>query len=213
MATISYCVSVSTEHEELDRLLNQLVTYLESEDELIVLVDESKVTQEVSQVITKYRSMFNRISVIGAPLNKNFATFKNKFLEAAQCEYIFQLDCDETLSISIFEGEEPYGDLKAILDINPNVDMFNIARENYVEDITENDIKIWGWGVDEKGRINYPDKQSRIFKNNKKISWLRPVHEILVGYTQHATLPLNYFIIHKKHINKQRLQNEFYNSI
>ena len=39
MATISYCVTAWNEHEELDRLLTQLLKYKRQEDEVIVQVD------------------------------------------------------------------------------------------------------------------------------------------------------------------------------
>lgn len=213
MSSISWCVSACNEHAELDKLLNQLVTYIDSEDELILLIDESKVTSEVSQVISKYRAVYPTLKLIGANLGGDFSTFKNRFVETALRDFIVQIDADEFLSDSILMGQEPYGDLKAILDMNPQVDMYWIPRENYVEGITPEHIQRWGWRQDEKGRINFPDIQARIFKNNKQIKWVNKVHEVLNGYTQYATLPSNYFLIHKKDIIRQEQQNSFYNTL
>lgn len=212
MATISYCVSVCNEHEELDKLLSQLITYID-DDELIVLVDESKVTSEVGQVIAKYRIIFPSIKIISSSLNGDFGTFKNNFLKHATKEYIIQIDADELLSHDFLEGNEDFGNFKMILDMNPDVELFWVPRENYVEGLTQDHINKWRWRVDEKGRINFPDSQARIFKNNGKIHWQNKVHEIIVGHKDYVLLPDNYFIIHKKSIDRQEKQNELYNTL
>jgi glycosyltransferase involved in cell wall biosynthesis len=207
MASISYCISACNEHVELDKLLNQLSTHLQEDDELVLLIDESKVTQDVSLIIQKYRQIFPNFILAGASLNGDFATFKNNFVDKATKEFIFQIDADELLS------EDLLVDTKLILDVNPNVDMYLVSRENYVEGLTPEHIQKWRWNVDEKNRINWPDVQFRIFKNNKKIKWRNKVHEILEGYTQYATLPPNYYLIHQKDIVRQEQQNHFYNTL
>ncbi len=207
MASISYCISVADEHVELDRLLDQLSTHIQGDDELIILVDESKVTAEVSQVISKWRLAISTIKLIGAPLNKNFGEFKNNFLKETKCEFIFQIDTDELLS------EDLLVDLKLILDVNPEVDLYWLVRENYVDGLTPEHIQRWRWNVDEKGRINYKDPQARIFRNNGNIRWIKPVHEQIVGHKQFAILPDNYFLIHRKSIERQEKQNDFYNTL
>lgn len=207
MASISYCLSVCNEHVELDRLLNQLSTYVENDDEIVLLVDQDKCTPEVSQVIAKFRLIYPNFKLVGASLNKDFAAFKNNFIENASKDFLFQIDCDELLS------EDLLVDIKLVLDVNPTVDMYWVSRENYVTGLTPQHIQQWGWRVDEKQRVNYPDIQARIFKNNKQIKWVRPVHEQLVGYLQYATLPLNYYLIHTKTIERQIKQNQLYSTI
>lgn len=207
MASISYCVSACNEHVELDKLLDQLSTHLQEDDELVLLIDESKVTQEVSALILKYRQIYPNFVLAGSPLNGDFSSFKNNFVEKATKDFIFQIDADELLS------EDLLVDLKLILDVNPNVDLYLVSRENYVEGLTSGHIQRWGWRVDEKQRINFPDVQYRIFKNNKVIKWKNKVHEVLDGFTQYATLPQNYYLIHNKTIERQEIQNEFYSRI
>jgi hypothetical protein len=46
---------------------------------------------------------------------------------------------------------------------------------------TQNHILKWGWRVNEKGWVNYPDYQQRIFKNIDRIKWVNKVHERIVG--------------------------------
>jgi glycosyltransferase involved in cell wall biosynthesis len=212
MASISYCVSVCNEHEELDRLLSQLITYIE-DDELIVLVDESKVTSEVGQVISKFRGVFPSIKIISAPLNGDFGTFKNNFTKHATKDYIFQIDADELLSHDMLEGNEDYGNFKVILDMNPDIELFWIPRENYVDGLTPEYIQQWGWRVDEKGRVNWKDPQARLFKNNGVIKWQNKVHEVIVGHKSYVLLPDNYFILHRKALDRQIKQNEMYSKL
>lgn len=207
MASISYCVSCANEHVELDKLLDQLSTHLQEDDELILLIDESKVTQDVSLVIQKYKTIFSNFTLAGSSLNGDFSTFKNCFVAKSTKDFIFQIDADELLS------EDLLIDTKLILDVNPDVDMYLVSRENYVEGLTPEHIQKWRWNIDDKNRINWPDVQFRLFKNNKKIKWRNKVHEILEGYTQYATLPPNYYLIHQKDITRQEQQNNFYNTL
>ena len=49
--------------------------------------------------------------------------------------------------------------------------MLIVPRKNLVEGLTEAHIKKWGWRVNEKGWVNWPDQQKRIYKNTPKIQW------------------------------------------
>jgi len=90
--------------------------------------------------------------------------------------------------------------------------MYSIPRENYVEGLTQEYITQWRWNVDEKNRIQWPDGQMRLFRNNGKIKWERKVHEVLVGYKTYAMLPIHTYLIHRKSIAKHILQNNYYNT-
>lgn len=207
MATISYCISVCNEHEELDKLLNQLVNWVDYDDEVLVLVDQGKVTTEVGKVISKFQQIIPNLIIIPSGLNGDFSEFKNNFIEKASKDFIFQIDADEVLN------EDLITDIKLVIDVNPNVDLYYVARENYVVGLTPQHIAQWGWKVDDKGRNNFPDYQMRIFKNNKQIKWQNKVHEVLVGFKEFVVLPQNYHLIHTKDIVKQEHQNQFYNTL
>ena len=77
MKTISYCITVYNELEEITKLLNFLQLHIRKEDEIVIQYDESSVTDEVREYITLMDSMHDNHKVIGFPLNKDFATFKN----------------------------------------------------------------------------------------------------------------------------------------
>ena len=63
--------------------------------------------------------------------------------------------------------------------------------------------------------INFPDNQMRIFKINKNIKWVNKLHEILDGYQTYTALPLDekWSLNHTKTIQRQEIQNKFYETI
>jgi glycosyltransferase involved in cell wall biosynthesis len=201
MPSISYAITACNEHVELDRLLSQLTEHIRSEDEIVVQMDITA-TDEVKAVVNKYKLM-NYFH----PLNKDFATFKNNLKGLCTKDYIFQIDADEYLS------EELLAYLPAILEDNNRVEMFSVPRINTVEGLTQEHIKQWGWRVDEKGWINYPDYQNRILKNKPEIHWVNKVHEKIVGAMTTTEIPPGLDLIHPKTIDRQEKQNNYYNTI
>lgn len=208
MTTISYIVTVCNEHTELDRLLTQLVDYKRPEDEIIVQVDQDNFTREVENVLGTY---WDKIAATKwFPLNGDFATFKNQPKYYANGDYVVYLDADEYLTDALILN------LGAILEANPQVDIYLVPRINTVEGLTDQDVQNWGWKVNEKGFVNYPDVQSRICRNVSEIKWIGKVHERLIGmegYNTITTLPEGFELIHPKDIEKQRKQNNYYNTL
>ena len=201
MPSISYAITACNEHVELDRLLSQLLSSIRNEDEIVVQMDITA-TDEVKAVVNKYKLM-NYFH----PLNKDFATFKNNLKGLCTKDYIFQIDADEYLS------EELLTYLPAILEDNHSVEMFSVPRINTVEGLTEQHIKQWGWRVNEKGWVNYPDYQNRIMKNKPEIHWVNKVHEKIVGAMSTTELPYGLELMHPKRIERQEKQNNYYNTI
>ena len=101
--------------------------------------------------------------------------------------------------------------MKQILEIN-DVDLIWIPRVNTVEGFTQQDIQKWGWNISEKGWINYPDYQSRVYKRSRDIRWERPLHELIKGAKTYAHLPPHeeLSLYHPKTKEKQEAQNKFY---
>jgi hypothetical protein len=124
-------------------------------------------------------------------------------------DYIFQIDADEIPSETLVIN------LKAILTSN-SVDVFIGPRANLVEGLTQEHINKWGWRVNEKGYVNWPDQQKRIYKNDSSIKWKgHQVHGMIEGYKTFAVLPLeeDYCIYHNKQIQRQEEQNARYSQI
>jgi glycosyltransferase involved in cell wall biosynthesis len=201
MPSISYAITACNEHVELDRLLNQLTEYIRPEDEIVVQMDITA-TDEVKAVVNKYK-LVNYFH----PLNNDFATFKNNLKSLCTKDFIFQIDADEYLSHELMFY------MPDILEANPTVEMFSVPRINTVEGLTEQHTKKWGWIVDEKGWVNYPDYQNRILKNKSEICWRNKVHEVLIGAKIIAILPSRLDLIHPKTIDRQEKQNKFYEQI
>jgi glycosyltransferase involved in cell wall biosynthesis len=201
MPSISYAITAYNEHVELDKLLNQLSSSIRDEDEIVVQMDITA-TDEVKAVVNKYKLM-NYFH----PLNKDFATFKNNLKSLCTKDYIFQIDADEYLS------EELLTYLPAILEDNSKVEMFSIPRINTVEGLTEQHIKQWGWRVDERGWVNYPDYQNRILRNKPEIHWINKVHEKIIGAMTTTEITPGLDLIHPKTIDRQEKQNNYYNTI
>ena len=201
MPSISYAITACNEHVELDRLLSQLTEHIRPEDEIVVQMDITA-TDEVKAVINKHK-LINYFH----PLNKDFATFKNNLKGLCTKDYIFQIDADEYLS------EELLAYLPAILEDNNQVEMFSIPRINTVEGLTQEHIKQWGWRVDERGWVNYPDYQNRILRNKPEIYWVNKVHEKIIGAMITTEIPPGLDLIHPKTIEKQEKQNNYYNTI
>jgi glycosyltransferase involved in cell wall biosynthesis len=141
-------------------------------------------------------------------LNNDFAEHKNFLNEQCNGDYIFQIDADETIHPNLLEH------LHDIVGHNPEVDLFVVPRINVVTGLTDEDVTRWGWTVNEQGWNCYPDYQTRIFKNSCSIKWEGNVHERVVGYETMAPLPAEeeWSLYHIKTIERQRFQNNFYES-
>jgi len=81
--------------------------------------------------------------------------------------------------------------------------------------ITQQHIDKWRWQVNEKGWVNFPDYQGRIWRNRPNILWKNKVHEVLTGYQEHTFLPAEekFSFYHPKDIDRQEKQNKFYEGI
>ena len=204
MPSISYAITACNEHVELERLFTQLEDNIHPEDEVIIQIDTTA-TSEVKALCLDY--MGKNWYVVEFGLNSDFASFKNNLKNYCTKDYIFQIDADEYLS------EQLIISLPEILEINPEIELYAVPRINTVEGLTQEHIQKWGWNVNENGWVNYPDYQTRIFKNIPEIKWINKVHERLVGAKNGSHLPEGYDLIHPKTIERQEKQNQLYEKL
>ena len=199
---ISYGITVHNEAEELNKLLNVLGYHIDEDDEIVVCVDGDD--EKVEAVLGEYLSE-NKAIVYKRKLDGNFADHKNSVIEKSSGDYIFHIDADE------YPNEILLQQLKQILEMN-DVDLVWIPRVNTVDGFTQEDVQKWGWRVDEKGWVNYPDYQARVFRNREDIRWTRPLHEYITGCKTYAHLPPHeeLSLYHPKTKEKQEQQNKFY---
>ena len=205
---ISYAVTVCNELKEVTSLINFLLVRVDSEDEIVIQFDTESVTKEVKDYLNIISDLQKQVKVISFPLNKDFASFKNNLKKNCEGEYIFQIDADEEPSEILLEK------LKQILTLN-GVDIIFVPRVNTVKGLTESHIQKWGWNVNENGWVNWPDYQTRIYKNTDDVEWHGKVHERITGYTTFTNFPADekYSLYHHKEIERQEKQNDFYNKI
>jgi hypothetical protein len=209
---ISYGITTWIEHEELNNLLNYLNTKIDDEDEIIVVYDKNRATIEVLDVLNN----FKRTNYKAYPFNFQQNWLENKNYLGSKCtgEYIFQIDADELPPEFLLEN------IKPILETNPEIDVYWVPRINIVKQLTPEHIKQWGWNINEKGWVNFPDPQKRIYRNSPEIQWRDPegqpqVHGMVTGYKTIAQLPFEeeFSLIHTKTISKQEYQNKTYNDV
>jgi glycosyltransferase involved in cell wall biosynthesis len=199
---VSYAITVCDELEEIKRLVDSLTKNKHKEDEIVILFDQSKGTQEV---ITYLDTIKSEGFLVSNRFEGHFADWKNLLTSHCTGDFIFQIDADEHLP------EEFIDLLHQILEANPEVDLYYVPRINTVSGLTPEHIQKWGWRV-QNGRVNWPDYQSRIYRNNPEIKWENKVHEKIVGFKQYTTLPAvdELALIHPKTIERQERQNNYY---
>ncbi len=202
---ISYGITVHNEAEELKRLLDILTNKIDKEDEIVICIDGDD--EKVESVVGEYLSE-NKAVVYKRKLDGDFASQKNSVIENSKGDYVFHIDADEYPSDGLLEYVKP------ILEAN-DIDLIWVPRVNTVDGITEQHIQQWGWRVSEAGWVNYPDYQSRIFKNSPEIRWKSKVHERIHGAQTFSHLPPNetLSLYHPKTIDKQEEQNNFYSKL
>ena len=201
---ISIAITVCNEAKELEALLEHLEDRALSPDyEIVVQIDQDNYIEDILRVV-----IGKGIKHWFYPLNKDFASYKNELKKHCSGKFIFQIDADELIAPEMIEL------LPKILESNPEVDLYYVPRINTVSGITQEHIQKWGWKY-KNSRINWPDYQSRIYRNSPDIKWRNAVHEVIEGHKQFTVLPAadELALIHHKSIEKQEKQNNFYNTI
>ena len=201
---ISYAILACDEAPELEQLLTFLHKHKREGDEIVVLLDDNNYTALTEEIAGKYADKLSY-----RKLNRDFAAQKNALIKMCDGDYIFNIDADELPSEYIMSN------LHDLIESNNNVEVYWVPRINTVDGITAGHIGEWRWRVNDKGWVNWPDFQMRIFANTSAIRWKNPVHEILTGYTVYAHLPTeeDWAIKHHKTIDRQERQNAFYETI
>ena len=205
---ISYAITVCNEYEEIQKLISTLLLNIREEDEIVVLFDKKSGTAEVWEYLIELRK-HEYIKLTPKTFKNHFADWKNYLTTLCVGDYIFQIDADE------IPHEILLGYLPEMLENNPNNEVYLVPRVNTVEGLTDEHIKKWGWKVDDKGWVNYPDYQWRIWKNKPDIKWVNKVHERLEGFRTYATIPSTeqLSLYHPKGINRQEKQNSYYDTL
>ena len=204
---ISYSILTHNETDSLMKLINFLVKYKDEEDEIVILdgYSDNEKTKEILDTMCS----IHEITYEQRHLLNDYGEQKNHLKNMCKGDYIFNLDADELPHKYLIKH------IKPILESNPTVDLYWVPRVNTVEGLTQDHIDKWRWNVNDKGWINFPDYQGRIWRNRPNIMWKNKVHEVLEGHREHAFLPQeeDFCFYHTKTISKQEKQNVFYSKI
>lgn len=205
---ISYAITVCNEFIEIQRLINVLLKNKRPEDEIVVLYDSKNGNKSIEQFL-RAKSINSEFAWTSGEFERHFADWKNKLTSLCKGDYIFQIDADELPPKYLVEN------LGAILEMNKTVDVYRVPRINTVKGLTQEHIQKWGWRVDDKERINFPDYQWRIYRNDPNVKWVNKVHEVLTGFEAMSELPPEeeYCLLHEKTIEKQEKQNNYYGTL
>jgi hypothetical protein len=201
---ISYAITVCNEEKEIQHLISYLKALLTPQDEIVVVYDKNRVTPGVLSVLEN-----EGVNYYPFDFKNNFLENKNYLGSMCTGEYIFQIDADE------IPEEFLVINLRTLIESNP-VDCYVLPRKNLVENLTPHHIQKWRWNVNEKGWVNWPDPQKRVYRNDPSIQWSgHIVHGMVEGYKTYAILPFEeqWCINHYKTIDRQEKQNDRYDQI
>ena len=205
---ISYAITVCDEFTEIQKLVSFILENKRVEDEVVILYDGINGDKGVEEFL-RAKSVNGGFGWHKGEFKNHFANWKNYLTSLCNGDYIFQIDADEYPHKSLIH------DLPFILQQNPDNEVYLVPRVNTVKGLTDEHIQKWGWNVNNKGWVNWPDYQWRIWKNKPEIKWKNKVHEVLDGYNTYATLPDDegLSLYHPKDIKRQEKQNKFYSEL
>ena len=205
---ISYAITVCNEYKEIQKLISTLMLNMGQEDEVIVLFDKKSGTAEVWKYLRDLEAE-DCIKLESKSFDNHFADWKNYLTSMCSGDYIFQIDADEYPSDTLIDN------IHQIITENTDNEVYYVPRVNTVEGLTEEHISKWKWNVNEKGWVNWPDYQMRIWKNKPEISWKNKVHEVLQGHQRFSALPAmeELALYHPKEIKRQEKQNKYYDTL
>ena len=206
---ISYAIPVCNEIVQITKLLDFLETRIDKEDEIIILFDTNNGLPTVEEYLRSKSINPTFFQWYPYHFDGHFANMKNHLKSLCKGDWIFQIDADELPHESLIEN------IRELLKLNPTTEMLLVPRVNTVDGLTNDHINKWGWKINEKGWVNWPDYQTRIVQNNPKIRWVSKVHEVITGFSTKALLPMEeeWCLYHPKHILRQEAQNNFYDTL
>lgn len=148
LKAISFAITCCTELNELKSLIPHLLKYKREEDEIVILYDCINGSEEVEEYLRSIEPglTYNPIDKFNFrwysyDFDGDFSKMKNFLIEMCKGGFIMQLDSDELPNEHLLEN------LPQIINFNPDVEAYNIARINIVDNIGLSYIQSWGWRV------------------------------------------------------------------
>lgn len=203
----TFLITSHNEGVELRRLVSQILPFTLTSNSEIVIVDDFSSDPILIDVL-KELSHHSNVTILLKKFNNSFADQKNYGLLFCKGRYIIQLDADEFLASKFLINVQ-------FLISSHDFDLLKVPRVNIVNNLSTEDQLKWSWLQNEHGWINWPDWQSRVFRNTPTIRYNGAIHESpqncekILFMDPDASLS----IIHIKELQKQNIQNELYEKI
>ncbi|MBI5606846.1 MAG: FkbM family methyltransferase, partial [Deltaproteobacteria bacterium] len=164
--TLSICMIVKNEATYMARCLASLKPVA---DEIIVVDTGS--TDQTKEIATAFGAQ-----VFDFPWTNDFSEARNISLEKAQGDWILVHDADEVLSLLDYEKFKHLIRQKHSKPIAYDLITRNYIMEPAIDGWTAN---IGEYREEESGSGWFPSNKVRLFKNDSRIRFCNPVHEIL----------------------------------
>ena len=201
---LTYAITVCNEARELNDLLSFLKRVKDEEDDINILIDSTKVTEDVRNVLKKHEGL----NVSERAFCGNFSNHRNYHTSLCTGEYIFVIDADEMPRENLIKN------IKRII-VDSNAELLYVPRINICPGYTQKWLSKHSFKVNELGWINWPDYQGRVYKNNGIVKWTKGLHETITGSENTKSLGANpdLSLWHIKSVEKQELQDIFYKTL
>ncbi len=164
MATLCLCMIAKNEEKDLQQLLSELKPYT---DQIVLAVDH-RTTDRTRDVAKKFGAQ-----VFDIRWCDDFSVARNESLAKATMDWILVLDADERVSVDGLKKIR-----KAIESTKQ--DAFVLTQRNY-----QLDSVLFGWQPNDpedplaKGKGFTDNPLVRLFKNDRRIRFSNPVHEVV----------------------------------
>jgi hypothetical protein len=183
--SITYAITINDELNSVKRLMHSLDLCRAKDSEIIAIHcyrEESDLDSADYAEIKDYM-IENTDTYCNYKFKDNIADLKNYILSLSTKDYVFLLDADEYLTTQTLAL------WNQVIKNEPEYEVFWTPRINIIENMTEKQRQELGLKLNERGWINWPDNQPRIFKNNKNIKWeLKDNSYRLLGVTKSGSL-------------------------
>ena len=201
---LTYAITVCNEARELNDLISFLKRVKDDEDDINILVDSTKVTDDVRNVLKKHKGLI----VSERAFCGNFSEHRNYHASLCTGDYIFVIDADEMPRENLIKN------IKGAI-VETNAELLYVPRINICPGYTQKWLSKHSFNVNELGWINWPDFQGRVYKNNGIVKWTKGLHETITGSENTKGLAANpdLSLWHIKSVEKQDLQDKLYKTL
>lgn len=202
---LSYAILLYQEKETFQKLMNQLYRIPHSFEVRVVLDGDRP---EMLELLEYYKKAHPNFYYERRSLNKNFSAQRNFIAAHCQGDYIVRIDADELMPEEILQNIDLY--------LNKfdqeEYDAIWMPRINFSGAISPELIARDRLKINDKGWVNWPDMQLKIYRNSPSLSWINTVHERLVGSKKEYHFPQEekYAIWHDKPAEALKASNAYY---